>query len=54
MIDAPGNDDFDALIDFSTGRWSTERSFEADDFPLLATSGERRYELYPDGTFTEV
>lgn len=46
--------DFDTLIDFSTGRWSTQRSYELDDFPLLAASDGRRYELYSDGTFLEI
>jgi len=47
--------DFD--LDRETKRWgSVEAATPLDEgeFPLTATSGGKRYELYSDGTFAEV
>jgi hypothetical protein len=47
--------DFD--LDLGTKRWSsveTATPLDEGEFPLTATAGGRRYELYSDRTFAEV
>jgi hypothetical protein len=47
--------DFD--LDRETKRWSSVEAItplDEGEFPLTATSGGKRYELYSDGTFAEV
>jgi hypothetical protein len=40
-------------LDFETNRWSAEADFAEGDFPLVASLGAKRYEIYSDGTFAE-
>jgi hypothetical protein len=41
-------------LDFKAKRWSTKRALPESYFPLVAGVGDKRYELYSDGTFAEV
>lgn len=40
-------------LDFESRKWSGVHEFAEGDFPLIGILGERRYELYSDGTFDE-
>ncbi len=47
--------DFD--LDREAKRWSSVEAatpLDEGEFPLTATAGGKRYELYSDGTFAEV
>jgi hypothetical protein len=49
----------DFNLDSTTGKWtevdpSSKDLLDEGDFPLVAFTGGKRYELYSDGTFAEV
>ena len=40
-------------LDFDEMTWTTGADVEEAEFPFVAEIGEKRYELYSDGTFDE-
>jgi hypothetical protein len=51
-----GNKNVDFALDAESKRWSLpgDAPLPEGEFPLVASAGGRRYELYSDGTFAEV
>jgi hypothetical protein len=45
--------EFPVELDFDSGRWSAEEQFDEGDFPFVAETGGKRYELFSNGTFAE-
>ena len=41
-------------LDFEKWRWTAPQTLPEGYFPLVTDLGEKRYELYSDGTFAEV
>jgi hypothetical protein len=41
-------------LDFDEWRWSAPPKLPEGYFPIVARCAEKRYELYSDGTFSEV
>ena len=40
-------------LDFDQMTWTTATNVEEAEFPFVAEIGEKRFELYSDGTFDE-
>ncbi len=47
------DEEFPVELDFESGRWAAEEHFEEADFPFVAETGGKRYELFSNGTFAE-
>jgi len=51
-----GNRNVDFALDVQAKRWSVpgDAALPEGEFPLIGSTGGKRYELYSDGTFAEV